>query len=73
MIHKKAKTVGGILLDMPYLVANCLQVDNEPAFDSIFFGPDFLTITIWLHAIFLGSLLSDFRQRTRTIVSQQVG
>lgn len=62
MIHKKAKTVGGIFAGYAvFWWLTVLQVDNEPAFDSIFFGPDFLTITILAPClIFLGSLLSDF-------------
>ncbi len=62
MIHKKAKTVGGIFAGYAvFWWLTVLQVKNEPAFESIFFGPDFLTITILAPClIFLGSLLSDF-------------
>tara|TARA_Y100000814_G_scaffold230152_1_gene174037 strand:- start:594 stop:1232 length:639 start_codon:yes stop_codon:yes gene_type:complete len=62
LIHKKAKTVGGIFAGYAvFWWLTVLQVENEPAFESIFFGPDFLTITILAPClIFLGSLLSDF-------------
>ena len=62
MIHKKAKTVGGIFAGYAvFWWLTVLQVNDEPAFESIFFGPDFLTITILAPClIFLGSLLSDF-------------
>tara|TARA_B100000287_G_scaffold402653_1_gene423775 strand:- start:87 stop:725 length:639 start_codon:yes stop_codon:yes gene_type:complete len=61
MIHGKAKTVGGIFA--AYAVfwwLTVLQYDDTQ-FTSIFFGPDFMTVTILAPAlIFLGSLLSDF-------------
>ncbi len=62
LIHKKAKTVGGIFAGYAvFWWLTVLQVENEPAFESIFFGPEFLTITILAPClIFLGSLLSDF-------------
>ncbi len=62
MIHTKAKTVGGIFAGYAvFWWLTVLQVGKEPAFDSIFFGPDFLTITILAPClVFLGSLLSDF-------------
>ena len=62
MIHKKAKTVGGIFAGYAvFWWLTVLQAKDEPAFESIFFGPEFLTITILAPClIFLGSLLSDF-------------
>ena len=62
MIHTKAKTVGGIFAGYAvFWWLTVLQVDNEPAFESIFFGPEFLAITILAPSlIFLGSLFSDF-------------
>ncbi len=61
MIHTKAKSVGGILAGYAvFWWLAVLQVDNEPAFESIFFGPDFLAITIIAPAlIFLGSLFEN--------------
>ena len=61
MIHTKAKMVGGILAGYAvFWWLAVLQVDNEKAFDSIFFGPDFLAITIIAPAlIFLGSLFEN--------------
>ncbi|MBJ64467.1 MAG: hypothetical protein CMB55_06715 [Euryarchaeota archaeon] len=62
MIHKKAKTVGGIFAGYAvFWWLTVLQVKNEPSFDSIFFGPEFLTITILAPVlVFTGSLLSDY-------------
>ena len=62
MIHKKAKTVGGIFAGYAvFWWLTVLQVKNEPEFESIFFGPEFLTITILAPVlIFSGSLLSDY-------------
>ncbi len=62
MIHKKAKTVGGIFAGYAvFWWLTVLQVKNEPEFDSIFFGPEFLTITILAPVlVFSGSLLSDY-------------
>mgnify|MGYP006165250737 FL=1 len=61
MIHAKAKTVGGIFAGYGvFWWLTVLQVEN-PGFTSIFFGPEFMTITIMAPAlIFMGSLLSDF-------------
>ena len=61
MIHTKAKTVGGIFAGYAvFWWLTVLQVNDEPDFESIFFGPDFLTITILAPVlIFMGSLLSD--------------
>ena len=62
MIHKKAKTVGGILAgDAVFWWLTVLQVSEETEFESIFFGPDFMTVTILAPVlIFSGSLLSDY-------------
>ena len=62
MIHKRAKIVGGIFAGYAvFWWLTVLQVSDEPEFESIFFGPDFLTITILAPClVFLGSLLSDF-------------
>ncbi|MAH91031.1 MAG: hypothetical protein CMA11_04610 [Euryarchaeota archaeon] len=62
MIHTKAKTVGGIFAGYAvFWWLTVLQVSDEPEYTSIFFGPEFLTITILAPClIFLGSLLSDF-------------
>lgn len=61
MIHAKAKTVGGIFAGYGvFWWLTVLQVE-EAEFSSIFFGPEFMTITIMAPAlIFMGSLLSDF-------------
>ena len=62
MIHKRAKIVGGIFAGYAvFWWLTVLQASDEPAFESIFFGPEFLTITILAPClVFLGSLLSDF-------------
>ena len=62
MIHKKAKTVGGILAGYAvFWWLTVLQVSEETEFESIFFGPDFMTVTILAPVlIFSGSLLSDY-------------
>jgi len=62
MIHKKAKMVGGIFAGYAvFWWLTVLQIDDENSFESIFFGPEFLTITILAPClVFLGSLLSDF-------------
>ena len=62
MIHAKAKVVGAIFTGYAvFWWLTVLQVDNNSNFESIFFGPDFVTITIVAPClIFLGSLLSDF-------------
>ena len=62
MIHAKAKIVGGIFAGYAvFWWLTVLQVENNPDFNSIFFGPDFMTITIIAPClVFLGSLLSDF-------------
>ena len=62
MIHKKAKTVGGILAGYAvFWWLTVLQVSNETDFQSIFFGPEFMTVTILAPVlIFSGSLLSDY-------------
>lgn len=62
MIHTKAKTVGGIFAGYAvFWWLTVLQTKDEPAFDSIFFGPEFMTITILAPClVFMGSLLSDF-------------
>ena len=62
MIHTKAKTVGGIFAGYAvFWWLTVLQVDNDGSFESIFFGPEFVTITILAPClIFMGSLLSDF-------------
>lgn len=61
MIHTKAKMVGGILAGYAvFWWLAVLQVDDETVFTSIFFGPDFLAITIIAPAlIFLGSLFEN--------------
>jgi len=62
MIHTKAKIVGGIFAGYAvFWWLTVLQVNNESQFESIFFGPEFMTITIIAPClVFLGSLLSDF-------------
>lgn len=62
MIHKKAKTVGGILAGYAvFWWLTVLQVSDETEFKSIFFGPEFMTVTILAPVlIFSGSLLSDY-------------
>ena len=62
MIHKRAKIVGGIFAGYAvFWWLTVLQINDESDFNSIFFGPDFLTITILAPClVFLGSLLSDF-------------
>ncbi|MGB0202302.1 MAG: hypothetical protein ACPF9L_05980 [Candidatus Poseidoniaceae archaeon] len=62
MIHKKAKTVGGILAGYAvFWWLTVLQVSDENEFKSIFFGPEFMTVTILAPVlIFSGSLLSDY-------------
>ena len=62
MIHTKAKIVGGIFAGYAvFWWLTVLQVDNQTEFESIFFGPNFMAITIIAPClVFLGSLLSDF-------------
>ena len=62
MIHAKAKVVGAIFTGYAvFWWLTVLQVNEDSSFESIFFGPDFITITIIAPClIFLGSLLSDF-------------
>jgi hypothetical protein len=62
MIHAKAKVVGAIFTGYAvFWWLTVLQVNEDSPFESIFFGPDFITITIIAPClIFLGSLLSDF-------------
>lgn len=62
MIHKKAKTVGGILAGYAvFWWLTVLQVSDETEFKSIFFGPEFMTVTILAPVlIFSGSVLSDY-------------
>jgi len=62
MIHAKAKVVGAIFTGYAvFWWLTVLQVNEDSTFESIFFGPDFITITIIAPClIFLGSLLSDF-------------
>ena len=62
MIHAKAKTVGGIFAGYAvFWWLTVLQVNEKTGFESIFFGPDFLTITILAPClVFVGSLFSDF-------------
>jgi hypothetical protein len=62
MIHAKAKVVGAIFTGYAvFWWLTVLQVNEVTTFESIFFGPDFITITIIAPClIFLGSLLSDF-------------
>ena len=62
MIHAKAKVVGAIFTGYAvFWWLTVLQMNEETSFESIFFGPDFVTITIIAPClIFLGSLLSDF-------------
>ena len=62
MIHKKAKTVGGILAGYAvFWWLTVLQATDETEFESIFFGPEFMTVTILAPVlIFSGSLLSDY-------------
>ena len=62
MIHAKAKVVGAIFTGYAvFWWLTVLQVNEDTSFESIFFGPEFITITIIAPClIFLGSLLSDF-------------
>ena len=62
MIHAKAKVVGAIFTGYAvFWWLTVLQVNEVTTFESIFFGPEFITITIIAPClIFLGSLLSDF-------------
>ena len=62
MIHAKAKVVGAIFTGYAvFWWLTVLQVNENTSFESIFFGPEFITITIIAPClIFLGSLLSDF-------------
>jgi hypothetical protein len=63
MIHSRSMWVGGILAT--YAVFWWLTVlqngDDDLDYESIFFGPKFLTVTILAPSlVFLGSILSDF-------------
>ncbi len=63
MIHSRSMWVGGILAT--YAVFWWLTVlqngDTDLGAESIFFGPNFLTVTILAPSlVFLGSILSDF-------------
>ncbi len=62
MIHAKAKVVGAIFTGYAvFWWLTVLQTEESTSFESIFFGPDFITITIVAPClIFVGSLLSDF-------------
>jgi hypothetical protein len=62
MIHAKAKTVGGIFAGYAvFWWLTVLQVNEKTEFESIFFGPEFMTVTILAPIlIFSGSLLSDY-------------
>jgi hypothetical protein len=61
MIHAKAKVVGAIFT--AYAVfwwLTVLRVQSDSTFESVFFGPEFITVTIMAPSlVFLGSLLSD--------------
>jgi hypothetical protein len=71
MIHTKAKIVGGIFAGYAvFWWLTVLQVKDEPEFESIFFGPDFLAITILAPVlIFTGSLLSDISRERGQLFS----
>ena len=62
MIHAKGKVVGAIFTGYAvFWWLTVLQAKGGPEFESIFFGPEFITITIMAPClVFLGSLLSDF-------------
>jgi hypothetical protein len=62
MIHAKAKVVGAIFTGYAvFWWLTVLQVEDNTNFESIFFGPDFITMTIIAPClIFLGSLLSEY-------------
>jgi hypothetical protein len=69
MIHSRSRWVGGIFAG--YAVFWWLSVlqSNDPAFNSIFFGPEFLTVTILAPClVFLGSILSDFSRELGQLV-----
>ena len=61
MIHAKGKTVGGIFAGYGVFWWLTVLQAEDAGFTSIFFRPEFMTITIMAPAlIFMGSLLSDF-------------
>ncbi len=61
MIHTKAKYVGSIVAGWMVFWWLTVQQADGNSFSSIFFGPDFLLISILAPMlVFLGSLLSDF-------------
>ncbi|MDP6869478.1 MAG: hypothetical protein QGI21_01735 [Candidatus Poseidoniaceae archaeon] len=61
MIHTKAKYVGSIIAGWMVFWWLTVQQAGDNGFESIFFGPDFLLISILAPLlVFMGSLLSDF-------------
>jgi len=69
MIHSRSRWVGGIFAGYAVFWWLAVLQSNDPAFNSIFFGPEFVTVTILAPClVFLGSLLSDFSRELGQLV-----
>ena len=71
MIHSRSRWVGGIFAGYAvfWWLAVLQSQSNDPPFNSIFFGPEFLTVTILAPClVFLGSILSDFSRELGQLV-----
>jgi hypothetical protein len=70
MIHSRSRWVGGIFAGYAvFWWLSVLSQSNDPPFNSIFFGPEFLTVTILAPClVFLGSILSDFSRELGQLV-----
>jgi hypothetical protein len=69
MIHSRSRWVGGIFAGYAVFWWLAVLQSNDPPFNSIFFGPEFITVTILAPClVFLGSILSDFSRELGQLV-----
>ena len=69
MIHSRSRWVGGIFAGYAVFWWLAVLQSDDPPFNSIFFGPEFLTVTILAPClVFLGSILSDFSRELGQLV-----
>ena len=69
MIHSRSRWVGGIFAGYAVFWWLAVLQSSDPEFNSIFFGPEFLAVTILAPClVFLGSILSDFSRALGQLV-----